>query len=265
MPKFFGPDTVLWYYPEKPWTGFVFYGIALIAVGAVLLPFVRQVSKLRGFFSHHAARTDEIKDLIMLVLTAACFIPYLLAPVPTASYFFGGCFFLSILTGRLLARCLAAPTKFSRVVGVSLLVAMFVAGAGAMIEVAKRNEIETLTLCDEGRGYCMTRIPGADIDCVERHLHQHHLTSVWTTVSFTYPLLFETRETLAISDSIFGWEHNIYPPSIPMPQPRRDHPPVFVMESNSPMRSTVEQELTKAAGAAPLITEYGTLAVIEER
>lgn len=28
MPKFFGPDTVLWYYPEKPLSGYVFYALA---------------------------------------------------------------------------------------------------------------------------------------------------------------------------------------------------------------------------------------------
>src|SRR5437762_6923030 len=33
MPKFFGADTILWYYPEKPATGFVFYAVALLATG----------------------------------------------------------------------------------------------------------------------------------------------------------------------------------------------------------------------------------------
>jgi hypothetical protein len=263
MPKFFGPDTVLWYYPEKPWTGFVFYGIALIAVAAALFPFVRRPSKLGRFFA--SPSSNETKDLLMLLLAVACFVPYLFAPVPTASYFFGGIFFLSILTGGLLARCFAAPVELLRVAGIALLVTIFAAGASAMIELARHNEIETLTLCDEGKSYCMTRIPGADLDCVERHLHGHDITSIWTTVSFTYPLLFETRETLAISDSIFGWDHNLYPPDIPPPQPSRDHPPVFVMESNSPLRRTVEDQLAEAAGAPPLITECGALVVIERR
>src|SRR5205807_2419294 len=33
IPKFFGPDTVLWYYPQKPASGFIFYTIAIVAVG----------------------------------------------------------------------------------------------------------------------------------------------------------------------------------------------------------------------------------------
>ena len=31
MPKFFGPDTVLWYYSDKPASGYVFYVIAGLA------------------------------------------------------------------------------------------------------------------------------------------------------------------------------------------------------------------------------------------
>src|SRR4030095_9118455 len=41
MPKFFGPDTVLWYYGEKPSVGYVFYAIALFALGVGIWPFVK--------------------------------------------------------------------------------------------------------------------------------------------------------------------------------------------------------------------------------
>ncbi len=259
MPKFFGPDTVLWYYPEKPWTGFIFYALALVAIAVALIPFVRRPSRLRSFFSDNALDPAPNKDLLLLVLTAACFVPYLLTPIPIASYFFGGIFFLSILTGRVVMKCFSGSIIF-RGIGAAVLMSILAGGIGAMIEVGRRNEIETLTLCDGGKSYCMTRIPGADIDCVERHLLTYQVTSAWTTLSFTYPLLFETRETLAISDKIFGWEHNVYPPGIPMSLPRSGQPPVFVMESNSPMRSSVEEQLS-----SPLATECGTLAVIEQR
>src|SRR5206468_12656289 len=46
MPKFFGADTVLWYYPEKPASGFVFYMIALLAAGVAVWPFIRSPSKI---------------------------------------------------------------------------------------------------------------------------------------------------------------------------------------------------------------------------
>ena len=41
MPKFFGPDTVLWYYPNKPASGFVFYTVAAVAMVVAALPFLR--------------------------------------------------------------------------------------------------------------------------------------------------------------------------------------------------------------------------------
>src|SRR6266566_5133624 len=46
MPKFFGIDTVLWYYPEKSALGFVFYAIALLAAGVAVWPFIRSPSKI---------------------------------------------------------------------------------------------------------------------------------------------------------------------------------------------------------------------------
>src|SRR5436305_2187477 len=59
------------------------------------------------------------------------------------------------------------------------------------------QSIETLTLCDHGENYCMTRIPGADLERVERDLRNRNVTGVWTTVSFVYPLLFECGEEFA--------------------------------------------------------------------
>jgi hypothetical protein len=265
LPKFFGPDTVLWYYPERTWTGVVCYTIAAVAIATTLLPFARRPWKLRAFFACDGAITPENKDLLMVALTAACFVPYLLAPVPTPSYFLAGIFFLSILSGRLVTRSLDNRAFLPRLAGIAIFGAMFAAGIGAMIQVGTRNEIETLTLCDNGNSYCLARFPGADIDKVESHLRDHYIASAWTTVSFTYPLLFETREAIAISDAIFGWEHNVYPPGIPRAQPRPDQPAVFIIESNLPLRKEIEHRLTETAGSPPLVSEYGTLAVIEQR
>jgi len=47
MPKFFGSDTVFWYYPEIPVSGVVLYVIALLAVAAAIFPFLRAPSKIR--------------------------------------------------------------------------------------------------------------------------------------------------------------------------------------------------------------------------
>src|SRR5437867_3814596 len=80
MPKFFGADTVLWYYPEKPVSGLVFYTIALLAVGVAVLPFVRAPSKAFVAIREGFAGGHEERDLLLLLLTSACFVPYITAP-----------------------------------------------------------------------------------------------------------------------------------------------------------------------------------------
>jgi hypothetical protein len=261
MPRFFGPDTVLWYYPETPVIGCIFYAIAVAAVATTILFLINRRVTLRDLFRGDLAGHDERKDFVLLLLTAACFVPYVVAPVRVPGYFLGGCFFLSILSARLVVRCgLASPC---RVVGITVLAAAILGGVAAMIETGRRNEIETLTLDQAGNLY-FTRFPGADIDAVERHLRERQVTSVWTTVSFVYPLIFESGETLAVSDSIFGWNRQVYPASVPQRQPAVDGRQVFVLETDSPFRPMAEARCAQAAGGGALITEYGTLTVIEE-
>jgi len=265
LPKFFGPDTVLWYYPDKPASGFVFYAIAVLAVIAAMWPFVKSPSKILRALRGNLSDADQQKDFAALVLAAASFIPYLTLPVGVPSYFFGGCFFLSMLTGRLLERSFFSSMTLPRLGGVVVFGAVLVAGIGAMIDVATHNQIETLTLCDNAGSYCMTRIPAADIEGVEEHLRQKGITSVWTTISFVYPFLFESRETLAVSDAIFGYPHRVYPQKIPWREPTRDQYAAFVIETDSPFRLPLETRYARAAGTTPLISRYGKLTIIEAR
>ena len=88
---------------------------------------------------------------------------------------------------------------------------------------------------------------------------------MWTTVSFVYPLLFESGEALAISDAIFGWGRPIYPATVPRPEPDAAERQVFVLEANSPFREAATARCARAGGVAPLTTSCGTLVVIEER
>jgi hypothetical protein len=262
MPKFFGPDTVLWYYPETPASGYVFYAIACFAVTAAIWPFAKSPSKitraLRGDLPDHPQK----RDFDMLVLTAASFVPYLTVPDGVPSYFFGGCFFLSVLTGRMLERCCSSSMTLLRIGGTGVLAAILVTGVLVMIRVGQKNEIETLSLCNEGKNYCMTRIPGSDIEGVEQYLRQRHVTSLWTTISFVYPLLFESGETLAVSNAIFEYPHRVYPQKIAWREPSLDSDAVFVVETDAPFRTLLETRCAQAFGAAPLVDEHGKLTVI---
>ncbi len=166
MPKFFGADTVLWYYPEKPAVGFVFYTIALLATGTAAWPFIRSPSEIVEAIRGGFARGKEQRDLLLLLLTLACFVPYVTAPIRVPGYFLAGSFFFAVMTGRLLARCFASPRTLIRFGGAGILAAAVFAGTAVILDTARHNQIETLTLCDRGENYCMTRIPGGDLDGV---------------------------------------------------------------------------------------------------
>lgn len=262
MPKFFGPDTVLWYYPDTPASGYVFYAVAVWAVLLAMWPFAKSPSKimraLRGDLPNHA----QTRDFDALVLTAASFVPYLTQPVGVPSYFFGGCFFLSVLTGRMLERCFSSSMPILRLGGSTVVVVILITGGLVMIRVGQENRIETLSLCEDGRNYCMTRIPGADMEAVEQCLRQRSATSVWTTISFVYPLLFESGETLAVSNAIFDYPHRVYPQQIHWREPGLDRDAAFVIETNSPFRSPLEMRWGQAFGTAPLVRQVGKLTVI---
>jgi len=264
LPKFFGADTTLWYYPETPAIGYLGYAVASTAVLVALFPFLTRRVPLQDVWRGDLSGRDELKDMILVVLTLACFVPYVAAPFRVPGYFLGGIFFLSMLGGRLAARSLAASALPHRLIGGAVLAGALLAGSTAIAQTARRNQIETLTEDQEGHFY-LTRFPGGDIDAVERRLKDEKIHSVWTTVSFVYPLLFESGETLAISDAIFGWGRPIYPATVPRLEPSADEPQAFVLETNSPYRAAVTARCAQAAGGAPLSTSCGSFVVIEAR
>ena len=265
MPKFFGPDTVLWYYGEKPAVGYIFYAIAVFALGIGMWPFVKSPRKIFRAVRSDLADARQKSDFDMLVLTAASFIPYLSLVPGVPSYFLGGCFFLSMLIGRTLERGFSSSMVLSRVGSAAALAAILLTGISVLIRIGQTHEIETLSLCEDRRTYCMTRISGADIDGVHRDLKQHNVTSVWTTISFVYPLLFESDEMLAVSNEILENPFRVYPQDVPWREPKRDREAAFVVETNAPIRSVVEKRCEQIFSSPPLSREYGKLVVISNR
>ena len=265
MPKFFGPDTTLWYYPERPISGYVFYAIALHGdrVCGHSLSFGHPRESSKSVLLSGCAGSAADQDLLMLLLTLACFVPYLLNWMRTPGYFLGGCFFLSILVGRMLARCLAG-SHASRLFGAGVLAIVIIAGSGVVVQVGSRPEIETLTYDKSGK-LQMTRLPAKDLEGVEEHLFREKISSVWATTSFVYPLIFESDEKLSASDAIFGTYRPIYPTSVPQKLPRPDERTAFVMETDSPVRESVEKGFrSKVKGAViPALAEFGRLTVID--
>lgn len=262
MPKFFSPDTVLWYYPETHWTGYILYFVTAIAL---IIAMWRALSRIGNAFRSGFAVSHVNSDLLMLILIGVSFIPYVIAPLRVPGYFLAGAFFMSILIARCVDTFLAEKEMLSRAAGAAILLAIVLCGTDALIDVASHNQIETLTLCPNRQDHCMMRVPGADIDAVKQDLVQHGIKGVWTTISFVYPLIFETGEKLVASESIFGIDRPVYPPSIPKPEPSSADASIFVIETKSPYRPEIEATLVQKGGAPPRISEHGTLTVIEQR
>jgi len=265
MPKFFGPDTVLWYYREKPAVGYVSYAISLLALGMAMWPFVKSPGKILRAMRGDLADVRQKSDFDMAVLTAASFVPYVSQIPGVPSYFLGACFFLSMLTGRMLERGFFSSMPLPRFGATAAFAAILVTGILVHIRVGQTNQIETLSLCEDKRTYCMARIPSTDINRVHRDLKEHNVTSVWTTISFIYPLLFETGETLAVSNEIFETPYRVYPEDVQWREPKRDRDAAFVVETNAPLRSLAELRSEQVFGSPPSAREYGELTVITNR
>jgi hypothetical protein len=264
MPKFFSADTVLWYYPGTHWSGYILYGVTLVAIVIAVIGALPWKS-IRDSFSVGFSIDEASKDLLMLLLIGVSFVPYLIAPLRVPGYFLGATFFMAILIARWIDRLFADKQIFRRTCGGLVLLAVLVCGLDAIIHAATHNQIETLLLSPNRQDYYMARIPGRDIDAVKEDLARNQIKAVWTTISFVYPLIFETDERLIASESIFGVDRPVYPPSIPKPEPSAQDRAVFVLETNSPYRREIENTLAQKGGAPPQITEYGTLAVIKQR
>jgi 4-amino-4-deoxy-L-arabinose transferase-like glycosyltransferase len=263
MPKFFGADTVLWYYPETKWTGYVLSlvtAIALIAAASIALRW----KSIREAFTLGFSTNDATKDLLMLIFIGVSFVPYLIAPVRVPGYFLAAAFFMSILLARSADCWLREKRSVMRAAGAALVFATIVCGVAAIFE-TNRNQIETLTLLPNRRDYQMTRVPGPDIDAVKKDLDENGVKAVWTTISFVYPLIFETNEKLIASESIFGIDRPVYPPSIPKAEPSEHERAVFVIEKDSPYRRQIEETLALKSDTVPRIRDHGSLIVIEQR
>jgi 4-amino-4-deoxy-L-arabinose transferase-like glycosyltransferase len=264
MPKFFSADTVLWYYPETKWTGYVLYVATVVALIVAAWSALRW-KPLRSTFSSGFLTNDATKDLLMLLLIGVSFVPYIIAPVRVPGYFLGGTFFMSILLSRYVEHLFAKKQMLARWLGALIFLAPIVCGAEAIISTATHNQIETLTLSPNRQDHQMMRVSGADIDAVKQDLEQNNINAVWTTISFVYPLIFETNEKLIASESIFGVDRPVYPPSIPKPEPSDKDRAVFVIETRSPYREEINTTLAQKGGAPPDVTEHGTLTVIKQR
>ncbi|MCS7032869.1 MAG: glycosyltransferase family 39 protein [Phycisphaerae bacterium] len=258
LPMFFGHDTAFFYYQPATWIGWTFYGLSAGAMIAALVPWIVRPSRLM-LLSRGDLTAPETKDLVIVLLTAAGFAAYLAAPIRAANFFLGGCFFLAILISRLAMRLGRGRGIAGAVIGGT---AVF-AGGAAMLDVARRDEVVTLVFHKEGTA-SMARFPGADIARVQNYLKERRIDAIWTTVSFVYPMIFESGESLAVSEEVFGWHREVYPPGVHRRLPSAETCGVYVIEAGSPFRQAIERHCQDQTGQPPVVREFGSLIVIEQ-
>src|SRR5262249_33177899 len=234
--------------------------IALIVAASKALRW----KSIREGFGSGFTTNEATRDLLMLILIGVSFVPYLIAPLRVPGYFLAAVFFLSTLLARCITDWLAQKNMQKRAAAVALLFAVIGCGVAGIIETT-HDKIETLTFSANRHDQEMMRVPGPDIDAVKKDLADNGHRAVWTTMSFVYPLIFETNEKLIASESIFGVDRPVYPPSIPKPEPSERERAVFVIETQSPYREQIESTLALKSNAPPQIREHANLTVIEQR
>src|SRR5690242_19077542 len=117
-----------------------FCAIAVLAIGVAVLPFIRAPRKVAPAIRGGYGGDNEERDLLLLILILACFIPYITAPFRVPGYFLAGAFFIAALTGRLITRCFACSSVLSRIGGATVVAAIFVTGTAVMIDVARHDQ-----------------------------------------------------------------------------------------------------------------------------
>lgn len=263
MPRFFGIDTILWYHPEIPTMGWISYAVGTLAVGAAAFPFLTSPGKVLRGLRRELADDTEDGDFVLLMLLLACFATYLAANMRIPGYLLAACFFIAVLTARLLIRCFAAPAPGLRLAGAGVLSAALAAGGWAVLETGRRNEIETLISSVDRPEMHIGRIPGGDLAAVEKLLAEKRIPAVWTTVSFILPLVFETRETVAVSDQYFlGKTRRPYPSSVKWREPSLGVTKAYVVESAAHYAADIVQSCRELSGREPAVFECGALTLI---
>lgn len=249
MPKFFGTDTVLWYYPEINMEGIVgccFFLVSLL-VGMIQIFRNDQKNEHREYF-------------FLILLLIACFIPYISTSFRVPGYFLGSAVFLSVLTGSVCYELLEKNNLLNKIAFFSLLLIFMGLSLYNIVKISSENIIETLTLDRKGAAM-LGRFPGKDISETMSYLKQNGIEETWTTPSFVYPLIFESQEKLKACSAIFGSNFDCYPEGIPSKVTPPRSPATYIVESESPYYSAIIHHYKNKKDLLR-ISRFGSLTVV---
>jgi len=240
MPRFFGPDTVLWYFPERSVSGAVYWVAVLLSLVLAAWSVRKRVA---GFFRDHLVRSGapapQDPTIYALLFLLACLPAYLLANMRVPGYLIGAYPFVAVIVGGGIAAAISRRKTLWSVFGGGALAALLAAGLYEAGVLYRNPGIETL-LTDPSGDVRMGRIAGVDIEQAHRYLRENGIRFVHASPSFRYPVVFESGETIHASAALFGWRGGLFPDVEAQPPGEEVSDIVLVFESGLPIHRYAE-------------------------
>ncbi len=261
MPRFFGADTVMWYFPEKSATGSVY---AIVFLLALLFVIWLARGRIAGFLRDHllraAAARPEDPALYALVFLGASSIPYFSAHFRVAGYLIGAYPFIAVVLATAIASLLSGRRLAARAGGATVLAVLLLAGlyeAGALL---RNGGIDTL-VTDGAGNTRMRRIPSGDIEGMLAELRRSGTRFVHASAPFQYPIIFEEGGRIHASAALFGWRRRLFP-ELETPQGGGEPEMTLVFETGMPVRRFVELPAPAETGGRLSERRFGALTVM---
>jgi 4-amino-4-deoxy-L-arabinose transferase-like glycosyltransferase len=263
LPRFFGPETVLWYKSGISPSGIVFY-----ALGATSLAFafVRYARKNAGFFGQALKReqvgTTAFRETLLLLLILSCLVPYAVVPKRVPSYLIGIIPLLSILAADFIDTFIGSGRRLLNAIGIAVLLAPLGFGTFEYVKFFHTDYIESLELTPDGY-IAPTTISGSSLAGAIAYLQERAVPAVFASPSLQYPIIFESGEKIVASSNPLPFRYSVYRDyDKRVVRIIREHP-AFVIEADSPLKDLATSIIRRLTSRQVSITRFDEILVIE--
>jgi 4-amino-4-deoxy-L-arabinose transferase-like glycosyltransferase len=263
LPRFFGPETVLWYKEAIRPSGWVFYGLALAALAHALWQYRRShLRLLAGLFQKEQRLDGGGRTSLLVILILACLIPYAMVETRVPGYLLGTVPLLSILQADWIKTLLASRRRLMQGAAAAALAAGIAFGAYEHLRFLGSDHIESLKLTAQGR-LAPTTISGPGLARTLAHLEARGISAVLASPSLQYPIIFESGERILASSAPLPFRYIVYPDYDRTVARAIGARPVFVIEADYPLRPLAFSIIRQMAPGRISLTEFDGIHVIE--
>lgn len=260
LPRFFGPDTVVWYLEDWHVSGALFYAAALVTVALVLRTVWRNRRQLGGL--GRTADFGAAREPVLLGLAVCCAVPYAIVINRLSPYLLGVIPLLSVLGASHLTPAVTSRGVARRTVAGIAALGLCGAGVYEGIQFARQDRVELLRIGPVGR-LEHTLYDGEDTTAVIEYLRKRNIEYVWATASLAYPIAFESAESVIASSKIFPWSYAVVPGYDRWVQRSARSHPVFVLPSDSAYLRSMDETFTRSMRGPYTRTPVRGLVVLE--